>query len=199
MKHIIYFLTFIFITFSCESKKNKIIQEILPNDGKWVNGKTTYWVVNEKDSTTTKIKPNDTLKYSKYQKCIESKLIINTNLFIDKLVIIDPLTETKISERIRYSKKLNEDLKTVIGLNYDYLRDRYDSYIIDTTGTQKKREENKAKLDSMYKYAEEHDLYLCGTAATEILYEGISEYTIPRDISLDSTFLIINQWKKTNP
>ncbi|WP_299221753.1 hypothetical protein [uncultured Aquimarina sp.] len=198
MKNIIYFLIFLSIAFSCKDEQNEIIQEIAPIDGKWIKGEITYWITTEEDGIWTEIKPNDTLKYSRYEKCTEFKLAVNNNLSIEKLVLIDPLTETKISETVEYSKRINENLETLISLRYDYKSDRYFSYIIDSIGTEKKRNINKVKLDSMYKYAEKHGLYLCGTAADEILKEGIPEFPIPREISLDSTIFIINEWKNTS-
>ncbi len=198
MKNIIYFLIFSSIALSCQDEQNEIIQEIAPIDGKWIKGEITYWITNEKDAIWTEIKPNDTLKHSKYEKCTEFKLAVNNNLSIKKLVLIDPLTEAKISETVEYSKRINENLETLISLRYNYKSDNYFSYIIDSIGTKKKQNENKVKLDSMYKYSEKHSLYLCGTAANKILQEGIPEFPIPREISLDSTMLIINQWKNTS-
>ncbi|MFD2561861.1 hypothetical protein [Aquimarina rubra] len=198
MRKIIFILILLPVTFSCKNEQSKIIQEIAPVDANWIKGSPTYWIEDEIDSIWTEIEFEDASKHSKYWKCNEFNLELSNNLSIKKTILIDPETGAKDSETVEYSKKINENLKTLISLRYDYKSESYFTFLIDSIASEKKRNQNQIKLDSLYKYAEENNLYLCGTAANEILFEGLPEFPIPRIISLDSTLLIIKNWKKNS-
>ncbi len=185
----------IVIFHSCEKKTEKTAIGLYELTENWKQKKSTFWIEIKKDSSFSEIKLADTLKHPDYKICETFEFNPNKELNIKKLILINSSTKNKISETDIYSKKINANIKSELNLTYDYQTKKYSIILFDSLKKKKKRRSNRVKLDSMYKYAEKNNLYLCGTAANEILYEDIPEFPSIIEMKLDSALIIIEKWK----
>ncbi|MBW1296402.1 hypothetical protein [Aquimarina litoralis] len=203
------------VIFSCKNEQSKItkrtqnhsliIEEIGSINDRWITGNVTYWIRTKEDSIWTDIQPNDTLtcikpedttKYTKFWRRNKFNLVMSDYLSIEKNLLLNPFTENKISETIIYSRKINENVETRIGLIYNYSNKTSESFILDSIHRTKKKK-NELKLDNMSKHLEKNSVYLCQTAFNEISRKKFPKLNASyRAISLDSALLVINKWKK---
>jgi hypothetical protein len=97
---------------------------------------------------------------------------VSDSLMIVKSIITSSKESGIISESDSYYRKIPSNLQSFLMLEYNFQGQKYLAEI-DTIATEEKYLTNKIKLDSMLQYAEENDLYICGTGVSEILSEGI--------------------------
>ncbi|AUC80726.1 hypothetical protein [Lacinutrix sp. Bg11-31] len=181
--------------YSCKKTTEKTAKGLTELTENWNTKETSFWIEIKKDSSLTEIESSDTLKYPAFKVKKKFELKTNGKLQIKKSLLINSLSRSKVFETDIYSKKINANIKSRLYLTYDYLLKEYTIILLDTVATDEKRKSNKIQLDSMYKYAEKNNLYLCGTAANEILYKDIPEFPSMKEVSLDSALIIIDVWK----
>ena len=162
---------------------------------RWIQDSTVFWT-RDKDSTWIELKSTDTLAKTDYTITEKYKLNLKKDLTVKKLIDIDPKTKKKISETDIYTRRLNPDIESRLGITYNYKTENYYADFLDSTATSEKMKANRMKADSMMTYAEKEGLYLCGTAYNEILWEDVPFLPIPREISKDSALLVIDEWTK---
>ncbi|MBU0486507.1 MAG: hypothetical protein KKA07_13295 [Bacteroidetes bacterium] len=97
-----------------------------------------------------------------------------------------------IHEADIYKKYLPEELMIVIQLNYNYSRNSF-SATLDTTLTDEKFAQNRARLEEIKGTQNESDYYGCGTAYRKQLYRGYKP-TIPVAITEEKARQHIIWW-----
>ncbi len=192
MKKHIEILIVICITFSSCTQKSPKNLTLLSKDWNYAN--TTFWKISN-DSEIELLKPKDTVNTEFIARKVYTKEI-SKNLNVDKIVLIDSKNHHRILESDLYRKKINVFTESHVSLSYDFAKDGYSAYIIDTIGTDKKIEENQREAKNAVKYARENDLELCGTAYFGILNEDIPAFPIIKEITKDSALTVINIWRK---
>ena len=183
------------ILYSCDKTTEKTAKGLTELNENWIGKESSFWIESKKDSSLSEIKASDTLIYPNFKVKKKFELETNDKLKIDKNLLISSLTKNKVFETDIYSKNINANIKSKLYLTYDYELEEYSIILFDSLATDEKRRSNEMKLDSMYKYAEKNNLYLCGTAANEILYKDIPEFPSIKEVSLDSALTIIQKWK----
>lgn len=197
---------FCLTTLGCKEQKSKTELEsksetIMKIEGltqlseQWIQDSSIYWTRDE-DSTWQELKPIDTISTTNYTLTKKYQVRLKKDLTVKKLIDIDPKTKKKISETDIYTRRLNPNIESRLGLTYNYNTEKYYADFLDSTATSEKMKANRMKADSMMKYAEKEGLYLCGTAYNEIVWEDVPFLPIPREIEKDSALLVIDKWTK---
>ena len=190
---VIVFLVFMF--HSCDKMTENTTKGLYKMTDNWIQKESTYWIEKKLDSSFSQVKSIDTLQHKNFRVCEIFEFSPNETLSVEKMILINSSSKKKISETDVYSKKLNEYIISELNLTYDYKSKEYSIIMLDSLATEEKLNANKIKYDSMYKYAEKHNIYLCGTVANQILYEDVPEFPSIKEMNIDSALIIIEKWK----
>ena len=191
----IFIYSFIILsTFSFLSCSNETTRGLSSLNKNWQKKEITYWI-QKSDSTEKEIKSIEGLDIDKKNYTIDKKyeIQINNRLKIKKSILFNPYLNKKVHEADYYEHKINSDIRSKLYLSYDYESKMYSITLRYSIATIEKWKKNRVKLDSMHDYAKKNNLYLCGTAANEILREGLPHSRI-EEISLESAEKIIVKW-----
>lgn len=174
---------------SCKQNTPKDLT-LLTNE--WTADSSTFWKVNN-ESDIELLKPHDTLSINFITRKVFKRKITD-NLELEKIILIDSKSGRTLSESDLYKRKLGAFTESHVDISYDYEKEEYSAYIIDSTGTEEKIRQNQQEAENAQKYAKENNLYLCGTAYFGILNKNIPEFPIMNEITKDSALSIIKTW-----
>ena len=196
----------IFLIFSCERKwdhsSRKASLVSLKNTGAGLQNLTDEWEKDTSyyegiilpDSTWDIINPEDIVRSPYYEIVDIYRYKTGKGLTIRKGLWWNPKTKELLREIDLYEKQLNNSLQSQLTISYDFQERKFDADMIDTIASLEKRKANRAKLDSMYAHAEANNAYICGTAAGEILMEGIPLTSERREIDKEEALKIAKIW-----
>ncbi len=205
-KELLYGLLLVFLLFnSCkknlseeqmvgESDKDNILRNSSTLPEQWMEQNSIFKIRN-KESSLDQLIPTNLSEITDYKITIVYKRKLSEKVSVKKIIDFEPITKYKITESDIYIKSLNKYYESRLHLSYDYVKKEYYSDLMDSTATIEKHRANKIKADSMMNYAKKNGLYLCGTAYSEILDEGIL-LVLPIEIKKDSALKIVTDWIK---
>ncbi len=173
------FLKFPFFVLSQGNNHNTIYQNVLKSDSIGLQTINSNWVLETRtfsDSNSYII--TDTTQYNKAVCVIEQWAFVkNSKLEIKKIVQYAVAEKKVMYEEDIYIKSLQNDLVQKITLAYNYPTAEFKA-TIDTTLSDFKLAQNHRILRERI----ESGVKLCGTATTQMLYNGY-KYTVPIPIT----------------
>lgn len=172
------------------------VEGLLPLNKSWQQDSSIIWTYVQPDSIWTELSLKDSSDYPNYRITEVFRNKISGSLKITKRFSWDPKKKTPLHEVDIYEKRLTEFLQSRLSISYDYQNRTYHTDFLDTLATDEKLKANEARLDSMNTYASENNLYLCGTAAHEILWEDVPFLPVPKEIEKEEALKIAKAWMK---